>query len=199
MAARVTCNSVRGRLARATAAPALAALVAISAVGCVPDNRAAPPRNDDPAVVNPVLPTPQRTVAPQIAATAQLVTQALNAKGLRMAPAVAPYRPSEPPGLTNAPRAVYQVDLGVPDLGYVVVYEFADPATSVARGQEMARYLASGFGQTNYPLDAQFALSQVGGTLVFTWTSASRATDDERARAAFDAVAGVGQPIPVLK
>ena len=187
------------RVSSIVRAGSLVLAVCLAAAGCVPDNRAVPPRNDDPAVVNPALPTPQTSVSPQIDATARLVTQALTAKGLRIAPAIAPYRPSEPPGLTSGPRAVYQVDLGVPDLGYVVIYEFLDPTTADARGQEMAHYLASGFGQTNYPLDAQFALGQVGSTLIFTWTSASRATDDERARLAFDTVAGVGQPIPVIK
>ncbi|MBA2253606.1 MAG: hypothetical protein H0W07_00640 [Chloroflexi bacterium] len=177
----------------------LATLVAPAAAGCVPDNRAAPPRNDDPAVVNPVLPTPQRSPSAQIAATARLVENALVQKGLRVAQAIGPYRPSEPAGLTTAPRAIYQVDLGVADTGYIVIYELLDPTAAGERGREFAAYLGKGFGQTNFPLDAQFALSQSGATLIFTWWSPSRAPDDGQARTAFDTVATIGQPVPVTK
>ncbi len=177
----------------------LALSAASTAGACVPDNRAAPPRNDDPAVVGPPLPTPQRSPSVQIAATARQVEQALSQQGLRLAQAIGAYRPSEPPAVTTVPRAVYQVDLGVGDIGYVVIYELLDTTAAADRGREFAAYLGGGFGQTNYPLDAQFALSQSGATLIFTWWSPSRAPDDERARMAFDTVAGVGQPIPVAK
>ncbi len=59
--------------------------------------------------------------------------------------------------------------------------------------------MASGFGQTNFPLDAQFSVSQVGSTIVFTWYSGARASDPVRAREAFFAIASVGQPFPVVK
>jgi hypothetical protein len=80
-----------------------------------------------------------------------------------------------------------------------VVYEFADAELAAARGRELAAYLASGFGQTNYPVDAQFALSQVGGTLVLGWWSPERSSMPERARRALDLMRGFGQPIPVAK
>lgn len=177
----------------------LAATVLVLSAGCVPDNRAPAPQNNDPAVVNPALPTQQRSPSAQIAGTAAAVSAALAPHGLSLSQALAAYRPSEPPTLTDADRAIYQVDLGVPDIGYVVIYELADPDAAAQRGREFAEYLRGGLGQTNYPIDAQFALSQVGGTLIFTWWSPSRATDDVTARLAFDTVAGFGQPIPVLK
>lgn len=174
-------------------------LAAIAVTGCVPDNRAAPPGNDDPAVIGPVLPTSQTSPSPQIAASASLVASALQGHGRRVDLAIVPYRPSEPESLSQAARAVYQVDLADRDQGYVVIYELSDPGAALDRGREFAAYLRNGFGQTNYPLDAQFALSQVGGTLIFTWWSPARSSDDDAARGAFDAVAAVGQPIAIVK
>jgi hypothetical protein len=127
------------------------------------------------------------------------VRDAVAQAGLQLNTPVIPYRPSEPAGLALAPRAVLQESVPDPDQGYVLVYDLQDPATAADRGRELAAYLGSGFGQTNYSLDAQFAISQVGGTLVFTWWSASRASNDAVAKAGFDAVASVGQPIPVVK
>ena len=147
----------------------------------------------------PPLPTPQASLSAQVQGTLTLVQNALAPIGLTLSPAVAPYRPSEPAGLTQAPRAVFQVSLADPDQGFVVIYELPDPATAAARGAELASYLGSGFGQTNYPLDAQFSIGQVGSTLVFTWWSHDRSSNPDLAEAAFNAIASVGQPIPVLK
>jgi hypothetical protein len=175
------------------------AVAAAIAAGCVPDNRAPVPQNNEPAVIGPALPTQQASPSAQIAATASAIEAALSGRGLRLTQAIGAYRPSEPPALTTADRAVFQVDLGVPDIGYVVIYELADADTATQRGREFADYLRNGLGQTNYPLDAQFALSQVGSTVIFTWWSASRAVDDATARLAFETVASVGQPITVVK
>ena len=79
--------------------------------------------------------------------------------------------------LTQTPRTVLQVVGSDPEQGYVVIYELPDAAAATAAGTELARYLASGFGQTNFPLDAQFYVAQVGETLVFTWYSSERAED----------------------
>ncbi len=147
----------------------------------------------------PTLPTPLASLSAQVQGTVTLVQNALVPTGLTLNPAVAPYRPSEPAGLTQTPRAVFQVSLADPDQGFVVIYELPDPATAAARGAEFASYLGSGFGQTNYPLDAQFSIGQVGSTLVLTWVSRDRASNPDLAEAAFNAIASVGQPIPVLK
>jgi len=147
----------------------------------------------------PTLPTPQASLSAQVQATAGLVGQALASAGFTLVPPIAPYRPSEPDDLSQVPRANFQVSLGDPNSGFVVIYELPDAGTATARGRELAAYLGSGFGQTNYPLDAQFSIGQVGSTLVFTWWSGDRAPDRQRAQAAFDAVASVGQPIPILK
>jgi hypothetical protein len=147
----------------------------------------------------PVGPTPQASLSPQVDSTAALVRQALATAGLQLNPPVQPYRPSEPAGLAIVPRAIFQESVADPTQGYVVIYELPDVATATDRGKELAAYLGSGFGQTNYPLDAQFSIGQVGGTLVFTWWSKDRSSDDALAEAGFNAVASVGQPIPVIK
>lgn len=146
-----------------------------------------------------MLPTPQASLSTQVEGTVAVVRQALAAAGLQLNPPIQPYRPSEPAGLATVPRAILQENLADPDQGYVVIYEFPDTATATDRGRELAAYLGSGFGQTNYPLDAQFAVNQVGGTIVFTWWTAERASNRALAEAGFNAVASVGQPIPVLK
>lgn len=179
------------------AAAGLAALFLFA--GCF-----APSSNQQPGPAGPSLPTSQASLSTQVDGTVSVVRQALAPLGLQIDSPVIPYRPSEPPGLSTAQRAVFQVGLAGAgamdaDQGYVVIYDLTDTATASDRGNELAAYLGSGFGQTNFPLDAQFAISQVGGTLVFTWWSANRASDDALAKSAFDAVAAVGQPIPVVK
>ena len=107
-----------------------------------------------------------------------------------------PDRPAEIAGRQPAgPRLGYQG----PDQGYVLIYSFPTDAAAATAGAELARYVASGFGQTNYPTDAQFSVAQVGSTLVFTWYSGARANDPAAVRGAFDAIRSVGQPFPVVK
>ena len=186
-------SRVAAGLAGSAAALALAALLAS---GCAPLSR---PGAAGGQAGGATVPTPQTSLSPQVAATAGAVTNVLAASGYRVSQLNRPYRPSEPGSLGLVPRAVFQADVGDPDQGYVVIYEFADAAGAAAGGREMATYLASGFGQTNYPPDAQFSVSQVGATLVFTWWSPDRSSDDARSRGAFEAVGRVGQPIPVSK
>ncbi len=147
----------------------------------------------------PTLPTPQASLSGLIQGTVAVLTSALAAAGFRLDPPVVPYRPSEPADLVGAPRAVFQTSIPDANQGYVVIYELPDPGTATIRGQEFASFLGSGFGQTNFPVDAQFSLSQVGSTLIFTWWSRALATDKVAAEAAFNAVRGVGQPITVTK
>jgi len=142
--------------------------------------------------------TPQASFSTQVASGVAVVRRALADAGIRLDPPVVPYRPAEPPGISTAPRAVLQAGIGDPQAGYVMVYEFPDANTASARGAEFADYLESGFGQTNYPLDAQFSLAQLGGTLIFTWWSSELAADRDLARAAFDAISSVGAQIPIV-
>lgn len=154
---------------------------------------------DGGGAAGPTLPTPQASLSAQIQGTLSVLSTALAAAGFRLDPPVVPYRPGEPPDLVDAPRAVFQASIPDANQGYVVIYELSDPGTATTRGQEFASFLGGGFGQTNFPLDAQFSLSQVGSTLIFTWWSRALATDKVAAEAAFNAVSGVGQPITITK
>jgi len=147
----------------------------------------------------PTLPTPQSSLSGQIEGTLATLRDHLAAAGFRIDPPISPYRPSEPADLVDIPRAVFQTSIPDANQGYVVIYEFASPGLATTNGLEFAIYLGSGFGQTNFPVDAQFSLSQVGSTLIFTWWSRALATDKVAAEAAFNVVRGVGQEIPVTK
>jgi len=142
--------------------------------------------------------TPQASFSTQISSGVAVVRRALADVGVRLDPPIVPYRPAEPPGIATVPRAVLQAGIGDPQAGYVTIYEFADADTASTRGAEFAEYLESGFGQTNYPLDAQFSLAQLGGTLIFSWWSSELAADRELARTAFDAISSVGVRIPIV-
>jgi hypothetical protein len=140
------------------------------------------------------------SLTPVVAGTAAALGQRLaESGGYRLDQLRRPYRPAEPAELQQTPRAVFQVDVADPSAGYVVVYAFATPEAARDRGMIFARYLGSGFGQTNYPLDAQFALSQVGPTLVFHWWSREQAEDPDRAQGAFDVISRFGLPIEVRR
>jgi hypothetical protein len=147
----------------------------------------------------PTLPTPQASLSAQIQGTLAVLTSALAAAGFRLDPPVVPYRPGEPADLGDAPQAIFQTSIPDANQGYVVIFELPDPGTASTRGQEFASYLGGGFGQTNFPVDAQFSLAQVGSTLIFTWWSRALATDKVAAEAAFNAVHSVGQSITVTK
>lgn len=179
-----------------SAAVAVALGLALTALGCAPGGGARRPPSVEPA---PPSPTPQVSLSPEIASTAAVVRQAVAAAGFRFDRSTQVYRPSEPASVASAPRAVFRLDLADRDLGHVVVYAFPDADAASRAGRELAAHVGSGFGQTNYPLDAQFAISQLGSTLVFTWWSRERSSEPRRAEAGFRAVTAVGQPIPVQK
>ncbi len=143
--------------------------------------------------------TPIPSLGTGLATTSQLVTDRLLAAGYQVAPPTVPYRPSEPASLTQATRTVLQVQGAGPDSGFVVVYQLPDSAQAATRATELASYLGSGFGQTNFPVDAQFSVAQLDSTVIMTWWSAARAEDADWAQGAFDVVRTIGQPYPVLK
>jgi hypothetical protein len=144
------------------------------------------------------LATPVASLGSALAGTVQRVTQSLTAAGYVVAPPMVPYRPSEPASLTQVPRTVLQVQTE-PDLGYVVIYQLADSAQEGVRAGELASYLGSGFGQTNFPVDAQFSVAQADSTVLMTWWSRERADDDDAVQGAFDVVRAIGQQYPVVK
>jgi hypothetical protein len=158
-----------------------------------------PAPRPDPGAGGPALPSAQRSFSPQVATTVAALRSALAGQGFDLLASARTFRPAEPAALTGVGRAVVQVDLGDPEAGQVVIYDLADPAAAATAGQTLASFLASGPGQANYPLDARFSVSQLAGTLLFTWWSPERADDPERTRQAFEIVSGLGQPIPVVR
>jgi hypothetical protein len=175
------------------ARPFAAALCALTLLGACGS-----PKPDEADVRQPI-PTPQQSQSSAASGTIALLRDKLAQAGFQLAPPMVSYRPSEPVALTQTPRTVLQVVGSDPEQGYVVVYELPSDAEATAAGAELSRYLASGFGQTNYPLDAQFSVAQVGPTIVFTWYSSERADDPAAARSAVEAIQTVGQPFPVVK
>jgi hypothetical protein len=151
-----------------------------------------------PPPAQAAFPTPQRSFSAQIAETVGALRLQLG-DAYPLVQVSSAYRPSEPESMQFVQRAALQVDLGAPDQNYVLVYEFTDPGSAAARARDMARYLAGGYGQTNYPPDAQFAVSQFGSTVVFAWWSPDRSSNPTRARSAFALISGFGQPVPVPK
>jgi hypothetical protein len=152
---------------------------------------------DGPGTV--ALPTPVESLSSVLAGTVAVLTDALASAGYQLYAPLQPYRPAEPTALAEAPRTVLQVSGPDPDQGFVVVYELPDAAAAMAAGGALASYLGSGFGQTNFPLDAQFSVAQQGSSLIFTWWSAARSADRTHAEGAFDTVRSVGVQVPVLK
>ena len=147
----------------------------------------------------PPAPTPLASLGPALAGSVAAVTAALAPLGVRLDPPLTAYRPSEPAALAGTPRTVLQAGFGDPAQGYVVLYQLVDdPAADIAAA-ELARYLGSGFGQTNFPLDAQFHVGRDGSVVLLTWWSRERAADPGVAEAVFDALTTVGQPYPVIK
>ena len=145
------------------------------------------------------LPTPLRSFDASVAATIGALEAAVARAGERLELPTGAYRPSEPKPLLQVPRVIRRVELADPDDGYVVVYEAPSSGEAMRLADELAGYLGSGFGQTNFVADTQFSVSTLEDTIVFTTWSKRRSDDPERAEAAFEALATVGTPIEVSK
>jgi hypothetical protein len=169
----------------------LALAIVLVVAGCGGGNRGEP--------AGPPLPTPVASLTAEMAGTIALLRNALAASGYRLDPPRVPYRPSEPARLSEAPRTVVQVSSADPDEGFVVVYQLLNEDAAGNAARDLATHLGSGFGQTNFPLDAQFSVAQVGSTVIFTWVSRERAADPDAAQGAFDVIRTVGREVPVLK
>jgi hypothetical protein len=147
----------------------------------------------------PAVPTPLLSLTPALSATAGLLRGALAGAGLRLEQTRTPVRPSEPASLVMTPRAALRAELADPDEGFVIVYDLADAAEAQARAEELAAYLESGFGQSNFTADTRFSVAVVGATVVFAWWTPSHSSDTESGQAAFDAVSTVGVPVEVAR
>ncbi len=156
---------------------------------------------DRPSVVpdDVELPTPMRSYGASVQRSMAAIEAALLASGERLGEPVGAYRASEPGSLLQTPRVVRRVELADADDGYVVIYDTGSGGAALDRAAELADYVESGFGQTNFAADTQFSVSTFEDTVIFTTWSRRRSDDPERAQAAFDAIASVGSPVDVNK
>ena len=177
--------------ARSTVALSLAAVLALAA--CTSPDRPSVQAEDIE------LPTPMRSFDASVARSVAAIEQALTAAGERLVLPTSGYRPSEPQSLLELPRTIRRVDLADPDDGFVVIYEAESSGGAIELAQDLADYVESGFGQTNYVADTQFAVGTLEDTIIFTTWSRRRSDDPERAEAAFEAIATVGTPLEIDK
>jgi len=186
---------VAARLSPRAGAPLAAVLLttALSVAACANPDRPAVQADEVP------LPTPMRSFGTSVAVTLGALEAALAGVGERLELPDRAFRPSEPEALLQTPRVVRRAGLADLDDGYVVVYDAPSVADAERLADELADYLGSGFGQTNYVADTQFAVGTLEDTIVFTTWSQRRSDDPERAEAAFEAMASVGQAVEVAK
>lgn len=147
-----------------------------------------------------VTPQPSGATSATLLAARSQVLATLSAAGLQVGDARTPYRPGESAAVAAAPRIVVQAVLpAAPDAGFVVLYEFADPATASGAAQELAQYLASGPGRIQFPDDARFTVRQLGAALAFHAWSPGSSDDEEGERAIETALGTLGTGYPVLR
>lgn len=152
-----------------TPRPTALALAALLVVGC------AGSAGEVATSAGPVVTEgPTRTVGPAVAQTRSELVQALGTKNLVLQDSEAQFRPPEDPTFTTTPRALYQVILPkAPQEGFIVVYEFADPAAAAQAAAAQAAYLATGPAKVQSPFGARHIIRLVGPTVVeYSWVPA---------------------------
>jgi hypothetical protein len=148
------------------------------------------------AVVEPTA-GPTRTVTPTVNQTRAALVAALGAQNLVLTDSQAAVRPAEAPLLAAAPRALYQVTLPAdPEKGFILVYEFPDPARAAAAAAEQQAYLATGPGRVQTPQGTVTLIRQVGSTVV-TYQWLPDAAKDPSAVGIQTALESLGIPFPV--
>ncbi len=187
-----------GRHLAVTLALAALAVLTPALAGCMPLASSTVSSTVSSAAAPPLVSQPPASAV--VARTAAALEGAYRQAGFAFIPARRPYRPSEPPALILAPRSVYQVVLPKdPGSGYVVIYQAADPAAAQSLATAMQRYLGSGFGETNFPTDARFAVQAYDATVVFGWYSPGASADPAAAAAALRVLRSFGEPFPVVR
>jgi hypothetical protein len=141
--------------------------------------------------------TPQASLSSTLQICRDQLSQALGAAGLSLSTPSVPYRPAESPTMTNASRYVGQVVLpGDPDHGFIVVYEFQDPATAYAAAREQATYIGSNQGRLQFLPDTKFTIRQLGSCVIF-YAYSPTASTDPRSPDIGTALETLGEAIPV--
>jgi hypothetical protein len=179
------------RLRRAAAMVALGAAVLVSACGTSAGSGGSLPAVPVESI------GPGRTVSPAVNQTRIELVRALGIHNLVLTDSQAPVRPAEASLLAAAPRAVYQVILPKdPTHGYIVVYEFPDPASAAAAAAQQQAYLATGPARVQTPLGTVSIIRQVGSTVVFYgWLPAGSPDDSTPGIQAALETLGVGFPV----
>jgi hypothetical protein len=142
--------------------------------------------------------TPQASLSSTLQLCWNELTTTVATAGLPLLHAPAPVRPGESPLLTAAPRTVGQVILPAdPDHGFIVLYEFPDPASAYTAAQQQAAYIGGGEGRIQFVPDSQFTLRQDGSCVLFYTWAPSVSTDPRSPDIATTLQTfGVGIPIP---
>jgi len=122
--------------------------------------------------------TPQASLSATLQLCRSQLSSTLASAGFSLVPPSSAVRPGESPVLAGAPRTVGQVQLpGDPDHGFIVLYEFPDPAGAYAAAQQQAAYIGSGEGRIQFVPDSKFTLRQNGSCVLFYSWSPSASTD----------------------
>ncbi len=141
---------------------------------------------------------PVGTVSSAVAQTRAELVRVLGERNLVLRDTEAPFRPPEDAVFTTAPRQVFQVVLPeAPSEGFIVVYEFPDPAAAAEAAADQAAYLASGPARVQSAFGTRHVMRLVGSTVVlYSWVPDG--VVDERQREIQPALEtlGVGVPIP---
>ena len=177
--------------ARVNRGVVLAFLSAVLLVGCTGPGIGI----NQPSAAAPA--TPPVGVTGAIDAARAAVAAAVAGSGFTLTESVGTYTPGEPQPIQALSRNVYELNFGGPNEGNVVIYDAGSNDAAINAGNAFAEYLRT-FGHSNYPGDAKFTLNAIGDALVFFWWSPSTSTEVDRAAQAFDLIAPLGQPIPVV-
>jgi hypothetical protein len=141
--------------------------------------------------------TPQASLSPALQICRNELSQVLSAAGLNLVQPSQPYRPAESPTMTSASRFVGQVLLAEdPDHGFIVIYEFKDPATAYAAAQEQAVYIGGNQGRLQFLPDTQFTIRQYGSCVIF-YAYSPTASTDPRSPEIGPALETFGEAIPI--
>ncbi len=140
---------------------------------------------------------PARTAGAAAAQTRLELVRVLGERNLVLRDGEIPFRPPEDATFTTTPRALYQVVLpDAPSEGFIVVYEFPDPAAAAEAATDQAAYLASGPGRVQVPFGARHVIRLVGSTVVFySWVPEGVA--DQRQPDIQPALERLGTGVPV--
>jgi hypothetical protein len=141
---------------------------------------------------------PVGTVGPAVGQTRNELVRVLGERNLVLQDSEAPFRPPEDALFTRTPRRLFQAILpDAPSEGFIVVYEFADPAAAAEAAADQATYLASGPARVQSAFGARHVMRLVGSTVVlYSWVP--EGVEDDRQLEIQPALEtlGVGVPIP---